>query len=116
MLQYRRFKKAWLAGNPNPELGDKPPVKQIDEVLHAERLNCQGEKPNVDAIDLAQTPAVVPGASGAQADPQLSQAELYDRLLKTEDRLKELEKHGAPRTDPKTHTMLNSLRERWDKT
>jgi len=67
----------------------------------------------VDAIDVAQAPPGVPGA--APADVQLSQAELYDRLLKTEARLKELEKNGAPLTDPTTQTMISTLRQRWDK-
>jgi len=49
------------------------------------------------------------------ADIQLSQAELYERLLQTEARVKELEKHGAPLKDPKTTTMLNTMRQRWDK-
>ena len=32
------FRDAWLAGNPQLNLGDGVKVKQIDEVLHAERL------------------------------------------------------------------------------
>jgi hypothetical protein len=67
----------------------------------------------VDAIDVAQAPPGVPGA--VPADVQLSQAELYDRLLKTEARLKELEKSGAPLTDPKSQTMTGAIVERWNK-
>jgi hypothetical protein len=32
------FRENWLAGNPQLNLGDSVKVKQIDEVLHAERL------------------------------------------------------------------------------
>lgn len=60
-------------------------------------------------------PHVALAPDAPAADVQLSQAELYERLLKTEARIKELEKAGAPLTDPKTASMITTLRERWDK-
>lgn len=82
-----------------------PPRAFVSE-LPAEQLG-SGAAP----AEFAQTP----GAPALPADVQLSQAELYDRLLRTEARVKELEKHGAPLADPKTQTMITTLRERWDR-
>ena len=59
--------------------------------------------------------AHVPTPLPPPADVQLSQVELHERLLQAESRIKELEKQGAPLADPKTTTMLSTLRERWDK-
>lgn len=75
---------------------------------------------DVDAVDAApDRPAALlaaaPGdASTPSADLQLSQAELLQRLQQTEARLKQLESHSAPLKDPKTATMLEALREKWD--
>jgi hypothetical protein len=64
----------------------------------------------LDAIDVA----LAPGGAAPTADEQLSQAELLDRLRKTEARIQQLEKQSAPLKDPQTTTMLRSMRERWD--
>lgn len=75
----------------------------------------------VDAVDLSAPPehplymAAKPGdAAGATADEQLSQAELLERLRRTEARLQQLETQSAPLKDPQTQSMLGALRERWD--
>jgi hypothetical protein len=39
-----RFKQAWIAGNPGYGFGVKTPVGEIDNILHAERLNPDGSK------------------------------------------------------------------------
>ena len=41
---YKRFKKAWLDGNPDAGLGANPVIKLIDQHLHADRLTDAGEK------------------------------------------------------------------------
>jgi len=41
---FRHFKAAWLGGNPEAGLGRKPTMKQIDAILHADRLTEDGRK------------------------------------------------------------------------
>ncbi|MBL9094021.1 MAG: hypothetical protein JNL96_22575, partial [Planctomycetaceae bacterium] len=64
----------------------------------------------LDAIDVA----LAPGGAAPTADEQLSQAELLERLRKTEARIQQLEKQSAPLKDPQTATMLQSMRQKWD--
>jgi hypothetical protein len=40
---HKRFKSAWLKGNPQYGFTEKTPVSEIDKILHAERIN-KGEK------------------------------------------------------------------------
>ena len=41
---FRHFKAAWIGGNPQTGLGRKPTMKQIDAILHADRLTPEGKK------------------------------------------------------------------------
>jgi hypothetical protein len=41
---FKRFKKFWLAGNPSYGFSESVAIGQIDEILHGERINSQGEK------------------------------------------------------------------------
>jgi hypothetical protein len=41
---FRRFKAAWLGGNPQAGLGPKPTIKQIDAILNTDRLTEDGKK------------------------------------------------------------------------
>jgi len=43
-VDYRRFKTAWLAGNPDTRLGANPSVKLIDQHMHSDRLTDTGKK------------------------------------------------------------------------
>jgi hypothetical protein len=43
---YNRFKKAWINGNPSFGFSPKTPIAKIDEILHRERIDEQGKKPN----------------------------------------------------------------------
>lgn len=38
------FKKIWLQSNPNVALSDRPGIGEIDQALHAERLDATGQK------------------------------------------------------------------------
>lgn len=39
-----RFKRAWLAGNPEYGFDEKTLIREIDEVLHRERVGSEGSK------------------------------------------------------------------------
>jgi len=41
---FNRFKFFWLKGNPEYGFNDKTPIQNIDEILHAERLDKNGQK------------------------------------------------------------------------
>ncbi|ANH81821.1 hypothetical protein A8C56_13275 [Niabella ginsenosidivorans] len=41
---FNHFKACWLKGNPEYGFTEKTPVKEIDAVLHKERINKKGEK------------------------------------------------------------------------
>jgi hypothetical protein len=41
---FRHFKAAWLGGNLQESPGCKPTMKQIDGILHADRLTADGKK------------------------------------------------------------------------
>ena len=41
---FRHFKAGWLDGNPEAGLGRRPTMKQIDSILHADRLTEDGKK------------------------------------------------------------------------
>jgi hypothetical protein len=64
-----RFKRAWLAGNPEQKFNEKTPIAFIDEILHRERIAKDGSKirheeklaalPNGTFIDLNNAPYLV---------------------------------------------------------
>jgi hypothetical protein len=41
---FKRFKAFWLEGNPSYGFSESVAIGQIDAILHAERINAQGEK------------------------------------------------------------------------
>ncbi|MEP6684893.1 MAG: hypothetical protein ABJA35_16590 [Parafilimonas sp.] len=41
---YNKFKTAWLKGNPEYKFSDKTSIRDIDEILHKERMNKDGSK------------------------------------------------------------------------
>ena len=43
-----RFKRAWLAGNPGYGFDEKTLIREIDEVLHRERVGGDGSKRSFD--------------------------------------------------------------------
>jgi hypothetical protein len=47
---YRRFKTAWLLGNPDYGFDEKTPVGKIDEILHGERVDAKGSKITYTAL------------------------------------------------------------------
>ena len=47
---FRHFKAAWLGGNPQAGLGRTPTMKQIDSILHADRLTPEGKKRVYQAV------------------------------------------------------------------
>jgi hypothetical protein len=40
----KRFKKAWIVGNPEYGFDEKTPIREIDEVLHGQRVSPDGRK------------------------------------------------------------------------
>ncbi len=47
---FRYFKAAWLGGNLQAGLGLRPTIKQIDSILHADRLTSDGKKRLYQAV------------------------------------------------------------------
>ena len=44
-----RFKQAWISGNPEYGFTAKTPIRELDEVLHRERIQPDGEKVRFEA-------------------------------------------------------------------
>jgi hypothetical protein len=47
--RFDEFRAAWVAGNPKSDGGTLPTASEIDEQLHAERLNASGEQMHFEA-------------------------------------------------------------------
>jgi hypothetical protein len=56
--RFKRFKSAWLAGNPDALVDKKESIAEIDRVIHAERVIARGEKRTYQA-KLAELPSGV---------------------------------------------------------
>ncbi|MGN6193418.1 MAG: hypothetical protein ACTHOB_00655 [Ginsengibacter sp.] len=41
---FSRFKKLWIKANPQYQFSDKTSIRDIDKILHAERINADGSK------------------------------------------------------------------------
>lgn len=46
----KRFKTAWIKGNPEYSFSEKTPIHEIDEVLHRERIDRSGGKVTFEAM------------------------------------------------------------------
>jgi hypothetical protein len=46
---YKRFKTAWLKGNPEYGFDEKTPIGKIDDILHQERMDKKGGKGTYEA-------------------------------------------------------------------
>lgn len=47
---YKRFKLYWIEGNPEYGFTEKTSIREIDDVLHAERIDKQGNKVTFEAL------------------------------------------------------------------
>ncbi|MBS1664715.1 MAG: hypothetical protein JST68_26960 [Bacteroidetes bacterium] len=45
---HKRFKTAWLKGNPQYGFNEKTPISKIDDILHKERINKDRTKPTYE--------------------------------------------------------------------
>jgi len=55
---FNRFKSAWILGNPAHGFHSKSPIREIDEILHRERMDLNGRK-----VTFFEKPDKLPGGS-----------------------------------------------------